>query len=102
MRCAAHIVNLIVTDGLKEVDTSVKRVRAAVRYVRNSPSRLTKFKECANLEKVKTKALSILDVSTRWNSTYYMLKAAVSYEKVFARYADEDPYFAIDLVAPAT
>ena len=29
---------------------------------------------------------------------YYMLKAAVSYEKVFARYADEDPYFAIDLL----
>ncbi|KAM3384201.1 hypothetical protein ACQJBY_008702 [Aegilops geniculata] len=98
MRCAAHIVNLIVTDGLKEVDTSIKRVRAAVRYVRNSPSRLTKFKECVDLEKVNTKAFLILDVSTRWNSTYYMLNAAVKYEKVFARYADEDPYFAIDLL----
>lgn len=30
MRCAAHTINLIVTDGLKELDESVKRVRAAV------------------------------------------------------------------------
>jgi hypothetical protein len=28
MRCAAHIVNLIVHDGLKEVDQSVKRVKS--------------------------------------------------------------------------
>jgi hypothetical protein len=99
MRCAAHIVNLIVSDGLKEVELSVKRVRAAVRYVKNSPTRIAKFKECAELEKVDTKAFLNLDVSTRWNSTYFMLQAAVSYEKVFARYTDEDPYFAIDLLS---
>jgi hypothetical protein len=44
MRCAAHIINLIVQDGLKEVDVSVKRVRAAVRYIRNGGSRIVKFK----------------------------------------------------------
>jgi hypothetical protein len=37
MRCAAHIVNLIVRDGLQEVDTSIKRVRAAVRYIKMGP-----------------------------------------------------------------
>jgi hypothetical protein len=39
MRCAAHIVNLIVSDGLKEVEISVKRVCAAIRYVKNSPAK---------------------------------------------------------------
>jgi hypothetical protein len=39
MRCAAHIVNLIVSDGLKEVDLSMKRVRAAVRYIKNGTTR---------------------------------------------------------------
>ena len=34
MRCAAHIVNLITRDGLKDVDLSVQRVRDAVRYIK--------------------------------------------------------------------
>jgi len=99
MRCAAHIVNLIVQECLKEVLESIKRVRAAVRFVKNGTSRLVKFKECAILEKVDTKAFLSLDVCTRWNSTYDMLKAACAYEKVFARYADEDPYFTIELIS---
>ncbi|CAN0919824.1 Putative AC9 transposase [Linum grandiflorum] len=37
MRCVAHITNLVVSQGLSEVGMSVRRVREAVRYVRNSP-----------------------------------------------------------------
>jgi len=47
MRCAAYIINLIVQDGLKEVDNSIKRVQAAIRFVRNGTSRIAKFKEIA-------------------------------------------------------
>jgi hypothetical protein len=32
-------------DGLREVDLSVKRIRAVVRYIRNGGSRIVKFKE---------------------------------------------------------
>ena len=49
MRCIAHILNLVVTEGLKEDDNYVKRVREVVRYIRNSPARLYKFKEVADL-----------------------------------------------------
>ncbi|CAD6262098.1 unnamed protein product [Miscanthus lutarioriparius] len=71
MRCAAHIVNLIVSEGLKEIDRSVVRVRAAVKFVKGETSRLAKFKKCAELAK--------------------------QYEKAFERYSDEDPYYKLDL-----
>lgn len=97
MRCAAHIVNLIVRDGLKDVDLSVQRVRDAVRYIKNGTSRLVKFKEIAEEEKVDIKAFLRLDVPTRWNSTYLMLKAAIVYEKVFLRLAEDDISYVLEL-----
>jgi hypothetical protein len=99
IRCASHIVNLIVQDGLKEVDQSIKRVHAEIKFVRSGTSRLDKFKEIAQMEKVDSKALLNLDACTKWNSTYDMLKAALIYEKVFARYPDEDPYYTIELLS---
>ena len=44
MRCCAHILNLIVGEGLKEIDASVAKVREAVRYVKSSPNRSQTFK----------------------------------------------------------
>ncbi|WVZ98620.1 hypothetical protein U9M48_044033 [Paspalum notatum var. saurae] len=52
-------------NGLKEVDLSVKKVRAAVRYIKNGTSRLVKFKEIYEEEKVDSKAFLKLDVLTR-------------------------------------
>ncbi|WVZ92817.1 hypothetical protein U9M48_038855 [Paspalum notatum var. saurae] len=99
IRCAVHIVNLIVQDGLKDVDISIKGVFAVVRFIKNGISRLVKFKECAALEKADIKAFLSLDVCTRWNSTYDMLKVTCAYKKVFTRYAEEDPYCTIELIS---
>ncbi|KAL4324581.1 hypothetical protein GQ457_11G021390 [Hibiscus cannabinus] len=79
MRCAAHILK----DGLKDVDVSVIKVRAAVKYVRSSPARLQKFKACVEDEKINSKSLVCLDIETRWNSTFYMLKSALVFRKAF-------------------
>ncbi|XP_060194985.1 zinc finger BED domain-containing protein RICESLEEPER 2-like [Lycium barbarum] len=77
-------------DGLKEVGDSVKRVRQVVRYIRQSPTRLNKFKECCELEKTICKKSLCLDVPTRWNSTYLMLKVAQEFEDVFVSYGALD------------
>ncbi|XP_031124229.1 zinc finger BED domain-containing protein RICESLEEPER 2-like [Ipomoea triloba] len=97
MRCIAHVLNLIVQDGLKDVDSSVKKVRDAVRYVRNSPARLKKFRDLTDLIGVEAKSSLTLDVPTRWNSTYLMLKNAVTYQQVFEAYEENDSSFSTDL-----
>lgn len=97
MRCMAHIVNLIVQDGLKDMGYYVDCVRGAVKYVRQSPSRIEKFKECIQMEKIQRKKFLCLDVSTRWNSTYLMLDAAQRFIPAFERFEDLDHMYKIDL-----
>ncbi|XP_009775322.1 zinc finger BED domain-containing protein RICESLEEPER 2-like [Nicotiana sylvestris] len=81
MRCMAHIMNLMVQDGLKESSISIERVRHAVRYVRQSPARLKRFQECFDDKQLNCKKYLCLDVPTRWNSTYLMLRRAVEFER---------------------
>ena len=93
LRCCAHILNLVVKDGLKDQHVSITRIRNAVRYVRSSPARLAKFKNCVEREKIKSEKMVCLDVETRWNSTYMMLEIAVKYEGAFDRMLIEDPNY---------
>jgi hypothetical protein len=65
MRCCVHILNLIVTKGLKEVVDSIVRVRSAVKYVKSSLARFEKFKGCIEREQLTFKGLLCLDVLTR-------------------------------------
>ncbi|XP_017648042.1 zinc finger BED domain-containing protein RICESLEEPER 2-like [Gossypium arboreum] len=97
MRCMAHIVNFIVVEGLKEMNKSVERVRGAVRYVRQSPARLQKFKECVVVENIECKKMLCLDVCTRWNSTYLMLDTAQNFERAFERFEEQDTNFRVEL-----
>ncbi|GKG24904.1 zinc finger BED domain-containing protein RICESLEEPER 2-like protein, partial [Tanacetum coccineum] len=59
----------------------------AITYLKN------KF---ANWEKSVLEGL-ILDVPTRWNSTYLMLETAQNYERAFSRYHSEDRHYRDDL-----
>uniref|UniRef100_A0A803N1H5 BED-type domain-containing protein n=1 Tax=Chenopodium quinoa TaxID=63459 RepID=A0A803N1H5_CHEQI len=97
MRCACHVLNLIVKDGLSSVKSSIARIRAAVRYVRSSPSRAKLFAHSSMLVKVSCKGSVCLDVATRWNSTFLMLEIALKFEKAFNRFAEDDPDFSREL-----
>ncbi|CAN1194028.1 hypothetical protein LINPERPRIM_LOCUS36262 [Linum perenne] len=48
MRCVAHIINLIVTDGLNEIGVFVRRVREAVKWVTSSSAGEISFKVAVN------------------------------------------------------
>ena len=90
VRCCAHILNLIVTDGLKDLNDSVISIRNAIKYVRSSGSRLQAFKYYVEREKIEYKGSVVLDVSTRWNSTYLMLTTTLKFQKAFDLMADDD------------
>ncbi|KAK9291706.1 hypothetical protein L1049_019655 [Liquidambar formosana] len=76
-----------------DIDDSIVKVRNAVRYVRSSPSRMAKFKNCAEKEAIEFKDQVCLDVPTRWNSTYLMLERALQFRKAFERLEEEDTFF---------
>ena len=61
LRCSAHILNLIVAEGLKEYHQSISRIRNVVRFVRSSPFRTQKFKTYAEREKISSNKLLCLD-----------------------------------------
>ncbi|TXG72895.1 hypothetical protein EZV62_001474 [Acer yangbiense] len=95
LRCCAHILNLIVGDGLKDLHKSVVAIRNAVKYVKSSPSRLDRFKRAIEHEKLGNHGFVVLDVPTWWNSTYLMLESAVKLRKAFERMEEEDGHYVL-------
>ena len=91
VRCCAHVLNLIVQDGLKVVEVSLQKIRDSIKYVRASESRKIVFTKCiAQVRGIDTKVGLRLDVPTRWNSTYIMLESALRYCRAFASFTIRD------------
>ncbi|WZZ71679.1 hypothetical protein YC2023_083049 [Brassica napus] len=92
IRCATHIINLIVKEGLNEVDDSVNSIRNGIQYVRSSTNRQKSFEFRVDTGKMTRGSLP-LDVKTRWNSTYLMLDQAIKFRAAFEKMEAEDkPY----------
>ncbi|GKD54073.1 zinc finger BED domain-containing protein RICESLEEPER 2-like protein, partial [Tanacetum coccineum] len=85
LRCCAHILNLVVRDGLEEQFKSISKICNAVRYVRPSPARAATFRESVERVNIQCDKKPCLDVETRWNSTFLMLETAEKYAAAFDR-----------------
>ena len=72
-RCAAHMLNLGVKNGLKEVDYSVTKARKIMNIIKNSTRLCDSLRAFCKLKDIKY-LKPILNTETRWNSTFYMLK----------------------------
>lgn len=90
IRCCAHILNLIVQDGLKEIDGCVSKVRESVKYVKASQARKRQFVDCVKLVSLDPKRGLRQDVPTRWNSTYLMLRSALYFRTAFTHLEASD------------
>jgi hypothetical protein len=91
MRCAAHILNLIVKDGMSIMEKEIESVRDSVAYWSATPKRHEKFEKMAAQMKGKYEKRIALDCKTRWNSTYIMLNTALIYQDVFEHLASHAP-----------
>ena len=85
MRCCAHILNLIVKEGLDIIGEAIEKVRDAVAFWTATPKRVEKFEDACRYFKICGGKKLVLDCKTRWNSTYEMLDIALMYKEVFAR-----------------
>ncbi|KAL5130646.1 Zinc finger BED domain-containing protein RICESLEEPER 2 [Glycine soja] len=90
MRCCAHILNLIVKDGMSIIHDSIEKIRDNVSFWVRTPKREEKFIEaCEQFEIPYSKKLR-MDCRTRWNSTYLMLVYALPYLEVFKRLTQQE------------
>ncbi|CAN1215427.1 hypothetical protein LINPERPRIM_LOCUS217 [Linum perenne] len=65
MWCVAHIINLIVQDGLEEIGISVRRVREACKWIKGSSARTETFKRVAANMLFTCKQELEVDIPTR-------------------------------------
>jgi len=83
LRCCVHILNLIVQDGLKEIDSALHKVLESVKYVKGSQERKKRFLKSVNQMSLDGRKGLRQDVPTRWNSTFLMLESVVYYRRAF-------------------
>ncbi|XP_076885190.1 zinc finger BED domain-containing protein RICESLEEPER 2-like [Bidens hawaiensis] len=93
VRCCAHILNLVVQDGLGTIEPCISKIREGVKYLKKSPGRLLKFGEMAISLGINTRRSLCIDVKTRWNSTHRMLDSAIYYKQAFEGYVLRDSNF---------
>ncbi|XP_031282595.1 zinc finger BED domain-containing protein RICESLEEPER 1-like [Pistacia vera] len=89
VRCCAHILNLMVQDGLWQIRRIINKIHESVVYINGSEGRLKVFVEIVQQLRLPCQKL-ILDCKTRWNSTYDMLETAIKFKEVFPRYKERD------------
>ncbi|XP_026412885.1 zinc finger BED domain-containing protein RICESLEEPER 2-like [Papaver somniferum] len=91
VRCCAHILALIVKDGLVMIDPVVLKLRKSLKSLKKSQVRKQKFLDIVdNLGMSAVRRGVRQDVKTRWNSTYLMLDSCLVYRSVFAHLKEVD------------
>ncbi|PNY08352.1 HAT family dimerization domain-containing protein [Trifolium pratense] len=89
MHSCAHILNMIVKEGLHNIDNSFLRISDAVQYIKSSPI-YSAFDACAEQEKIERKGYVYLDVETEWNISFEMLEAALYHRYAFEKLELQD------------
>ena len=93
MRCAAHILNLVVKECLDVIRVEIEKIRDSVAFWSATPLRVEKF--ATRQLRIPCNKKLCLDCKTRWNSTYLMLSIAIAYKDVFPRLKQREKLYTI-------
>lgn len=92
VRCCAHILNLLVQDGLSTIKDIIFNIRESVKYINHNDARLKAFCDVVEQKRLKERKL-VIDCPTRWNSTFNMLSTALKFKTAFASYKEREPHY---------
>ncbi|WCJ29532.1 hypothetical protein M5689_011160 [Euphorbia peplus] len=93
MRCCAHILNLVVKDGLEVIGEAIEKIHDSVSFWSATPKRVEKFEATLRQLKIPFSKKLVLDCKTRWNSTFLMLQVAISYKDAFKQLKQRDSLY---------
>ena len=85
-------MNLIVQDGLAVISDALEKIRESVKFVKSSESSEQMFQTCVETVGSKKEVGLVLDVATRWNSTFRML-SRVPFREALRNLSEVDPSY---------
>ena len=90
VRCAAHVLNLSVSEGMKIVVNSITKLRNFASYIRKSQPL---FEDLKRIFQANGRPFLVpdLDVPTRWNSTYIMIEKMFRIREITDDLVEDNP-----------
>ena len=84
IRCITDIVNLLVRDGLDEIDDILHKIRKAINYISETTIGKQKFQEVVKQLNLRDKDITSQGFPISWDSTFFMLQSALEYREAFS------------------
>ncbi|KAF6158147.1 hypothetical protein GIB67_014941 [Kingdonia uniflora] len=97
--CYAQTLSNIAQESLVRMRKPIEKIRDSVKYIEMSQVRKETFLQLKQKLQVPSARILSLDDKTKWNSTYFMLAAAVELKEVFVYLDSVDPEY---ILAPST
>ena len=86
--CITHLINLLVKDGLDEIDYILHKIRQAIKYMSETTDGKQKFEEVVKKLNLGGKDITSEGVPVRWDSTFFMLQIALELRRQGEAFVD--------------
>ena len=89
IRCACHVLNLCVQDGLHCLNNFISPIKIAISYLWTHPQIMKEWDKFCKQHNKKPKRFP-KNVPTRWNSTYELLNESFDYKDLLCSFISQN------------